>query len=408
MSGTVRPSAIPTAPVALLDEEEVAAIVRDLARELGGPRAARAVTPTASLEREVGLGSIERVELLTRIEEASGLELSDRFLLLDSARDLAAALPSARAAGLAVDAPVAAEPSASIAAPPPAAVATGALEHRDVAASHRRGPMAASAVASHLRHAIAATARVAYVVYLVPAWMLAIVLTVPPLWMLSRVLPAGARVRRLTRFACRLALAITGCRVRVDGAERVPDGDAVVFAANHTSFADVPALAAAIPRDFVFVAMQEIMRWPVVSGFVRRSLHPTVDRWHPQRSVADAAAIQRRLRDGDAVLFFPEGGFGAARGLRPLRLGAFEAAAVTGAALVPVALRGGRHVLPAGARLPRPGRIDVWIGEPLFADGDDWRAVVDLRDRAADAIAAHADEPRFDLAPQPPVAEEPV
>ena len=83
------------------DEERVLRIVRELARELGGARAA-AVTPTASLERETGLGSLERVELLTRIESATGRELGDRFLLMDSVREIVLALPSAPASGRAI------------------------------------------------------------------------------------------------------------------------------------------------------------------------------------------------------------------------------------------------------------------------------------------------------------------
>lgn len=43
--------------------ERVLAVLRELALELGGPRALRAVSPTASLEREVGLGSLERHSL---------------------------------------------------------------------------------------------------------------------------------------------------------------------------------------------------------------------------------------------------------------------------------------------------------------------------------------------------------
>src|SRR5262249_44543471 len=70
-------------------------VVRELARELGGDRAASAATATASLEREVGLGSIERVELLMRLEVALGRELDDRFLLLDTPREIARAVATA-------------------------------------------------------------------------------------------------------------------------------------------------------------------------------------------------------------------------------------------------------------------------------------------------------------------------
>jgi fatty-acyl-CoA synthase len=72
--------------------EGVLEVVRFLARETGGPRAERAVSEHASLEREVGLGSLERVELLARLEQTFGRALDDRCLQLDTASSLAAAL----------------------------------------------------------------------------------------------------------------------------------------------------------------------------------------------------------------------------------------------------------------------------------------------------------------------------
>lgn len=81
------------------------------------------------------------------------------------------------------------------------------------------------------------------------------------------------------------------------------------------------------------------------------------------------------------------------RGLKPLRLGAFQAAVAAGAPIVPIALRGTREVLPAGARVPRPRRVHVWIGAPMRAEADGWRAAVGLREQASEAIAAHSGEP---------------
>ena len=72
--------------------ENVLEVVRGLARETGGDRAGRAAAPDASLDREVGLGSLERVELLVRLERAFGRPLDDRYLQLDTAADLARAL----------------------------------------------------------------------------------------------------------------------------------------------------------------------------------------------------------------------------------------------------------------------------------------------------------------------------
>lgn len=98
-------------------EERVLEIVRELALELGGRRAGLAVNPGASLEREVGLGSLERVELLVRLEAAFGRNLGERFLTLDT--------PAAVALAIAEASPVEAE---RLAAPAPRVSAAARVE----------------------------------------------------------------------------------------------------------------------------------------------------------------------------------------------------------------------------------------------------------------------------------------
>src|SRR5205814_10688065 len=90
---TMSQAAAPPAAAAVADvEARVLEVVRALAEELGGARAAHAVAPSASLEREVGLGSLERVELLLRLENAFGRALDDRFLQADTPAAIAGLL----------------------------------------------------------------------------------------------------------------------------------------------------------------------------------------------------------------------------------------------------------------------------------------------------------------------------
>ncbi|HET8647006.1 MAG TPA: phosphopantetheine-binding protein, partial [Vicinamibacteria bacterium] len=70
-------------------------VVRALAAEAVGERAARAVHPEASLDRDVGLGSLERVELLLRLEDAFARRLPESCVALDTPRDLAQAVAAA-------------------------------------------------------------------------------------------------------------------------------------------------------------------------------------------------------------------------------------------------------------------------------------------------------------------------
>jgi fatty-acyl-CoA synthase len=69
-------------PVTQLDHtavrERVLEIVRGLLEELGSQGALPMLSPASHLDRDLGLGSLERVELLARLESAFGVRLPDR------------------------------------------------------------------------------------------------------------------------------------------------------------------------------------------------------------------------------------------------------------------------------------------------------------------------------------------
>jgi len=230
------------------------------------------------------------------------------------------------------------------------------------------------------------------------AWLaLALPLLLLPAWALAALVPSRRFAFALARFTARAALRLAGCRLEASGLDRLSRHGPLVLACNHASYADVAALLALLPIDALFVAKREALSFPIVGSFVRRCGHLTVDRWDAVQSIADAGLVARALGEGRKVLFFPEGTFVAATGLRPFRLGAFMAAARAGAPVVPLALRGTRLVMRGDSGVPRPGRISLWVGEPIQPEGTDMAALVALRARVADAIAAECGEPRLDL-----------
>jgi 1-acyl-sn-glycerol-3-phosphate acyltransferase len=193
----------------------------------------------------------------------------------------------------------------------------------------------------------------------------------------------------------------------MEGLENLPEHKPVILAANHSSYLDALVLLAHVPRDMGIVAKSEVLGWPIVGTFVRKAGHPTVDRWEFRKSVADSRAIARRLGTGEAVLFFPEGTFVRAAGLRPFRMGAFEIAGEADVPIVPVAISGTRRALPPGRPLPRPGHVRVWIGPALAPEGAAWPAVIGLRDKVFEAIAAECGEPKMEIVAGGPLRRSP-
>src|SRR6185436_1894382 len=75
------------------DASLVLDVVRGLVAELNPERLGRTIGLDDSLTRELALGSLERVELLLRLEQATGVHLDEAALAdADSPRQLLAAL----------------------------------------------------------------------------------------------------------------------------------------------------------------------------------------------------------------------------------------------------------------------------------------------------------------------------
>jgi 1-acyl-sn-glycerol-3-phosphate acyltransferase len=169
----------------------------------------------------------------------------------------------------------------------------------------------------------------------------------------------------LQSVASRLMLAALGCRYVVRGTWPPRDGRARVYVANHTSYLDIPLMLAALRRDFAFVTKDELLAWPVIGRVTRTGRHIPVDRGRAESRGAVVTRMVKTLRAGRSVLVFPEGTFSFDQGLRPFHRGAFHAAAATGCEVVPIATRGVGKVWPESEKFPRPGRVEVVVGEPL-------------------------------------------
>ncbi len=78
------------------DEERVLEVVRELVAELGQGAAVRSAGAASHLDRDLGLGSLERVELLLRLEKAFGTRLDEEVLAgAETVQDLIVALRAA-------------------------------------------------------------------------------------------------------------------------------------------------------------------------------------------------------------------------------------------------------------------------------------------------------------------------
>jgi 1-acyl-sn-glycerol-3-phosphate acyltransferase len=174
-------------------------------------------------------------------------------------------------------------------------------------------------------------------------------------------------------------IVMVGCRllwgIRWKNREYIPSSGGVIIAANHQTYIDPFWIAAQVKRPVRFLAWDAAFSWPVVGYFLR-----LFGAWPLHLEGTDPKPIRQSLqfiRDGGAVMIFPEGGRGNPDGtMRKFKAGAVRMAMEAGVPILPVTIRGGELIWPSTRRFPRFGRVEI-IYHPLFNvepdGGDDQR-----------------------------------
>ena len=202
-------------------------------------------------------------------------------------------------------------------------------------------------------------------------------------------------VRRVSLPTWILPLARVFVWLRVEGLEHLRGLDGpVVFAANHQSHMDTPAILAALParwryRVAVAMAKEFFKAHFFPDGFGRRARFTNSLNYYlaslffnafplPQREAGTRQTLRYigdLFSDGQSLLIFPEGKRTLAGEINTFQAGIGMIGARLGVPVVPVRLDGLERVLHQKARMATPGKVRVAFGEPLHLRGDDYRAL---------------------------------
>ena len=153
-------------------------------------------------------------------------------------------------------------------------------------------------------------------------------------------------------------------KIEFVGVENIPANGGVVIAANHQSYIDPFWLSLQIKRPIRYLAWSAAFKWPIAGRCLI-----WLGAWPLALEGSDPAAIRRSLqwlRDGGAVVIFPEGGRSTPDGaLDRFKAGAVRIAMEADVPILPVTIRGGNRVWPRGWRLPHLAKVVV-VYHPLY------------------------------------------
>jgi 1-acyl-sn-glycerol-3-phosphate acyltransferase len=357
-------------------ETQVLGIISDLLRELGNPAAGATLKASASLDSDLGLGSIERVELLSRLERSLGVTIPETAIA--EAKTVEDVIVSA-AGALGNESIDTVDVTGSCSSP---AASESPAENQATA-------NAISAEQPLFRRILEAI----YGVYAATVFFVWVLLT----WLVLLLMPRGRLAAHMTSVALRIYFRVIGCRIDLQGREHMDAYGACIYVSNHTSYSDVPVVMALFEMNYHFVAKSEINDMPFIGTFLRRLGHFAFERSKLRARSRQVEQMEKTLLRGESLFVFAEGTFTAQPGVRPFQSGAFRAAVKTGRPIVPVALRGARRFLRDGTFLPKPSRITVTVCPALVPsgapNGRDLAEVLRLRDESRRIISSHSGEP---------------
>ncbi len=178
------------------------------------------------------------------------------------------------------------------------------------------------------------------------------------------------------------ALVNTLYRVRVDGAQHIPEEGAVLLVCNHVSFMDPLLLMANLRRPARFVMYYKIFNIPLLRFVFRTAKAIPIAGYKEDAAVLQQAydAIDDALAAGEVVCIFPEGGLTFDGAIAPFRPGVEKILARRPVTVVPMALRGlwgsvwsRRDSMLRRARLPRRfrARVELVVDLPMLPDQAD-------------------------------------
>jgi 1-acyl-sn-glycerol-3-phosphate acyltransferase len=164
----------------------------------------------------------------------------------------------------------------------------------------------------------------------------------------------------LTRLARLLTRLLIGSRFHLRGIANVPANGPLLIVSNHVGAVDPVIIGGWTPRPVWFMAKAELFTgaWT----WLMRAYHafPVV------RHSADRTALRRAfdlLKQGSAVVLFPEGHRSDSASLLRAEPGAGFIARRSGAPLLPIAISGTQNIIGRHQLLPRRADVEMTFGE---------------------------------------------
>lgn len=167
------------------------------------------------------------------------------------------------------------------------------------------------------------------------------------------------------KFALIIVGHLAGVKLTVKGREKVPENEAVLYAANHSGFFDVVMGLPLVKGRTAFISKKE-NRFPILTQYMNFTHGMFFDRDDMKQGMKVILDSIELIKGGTSIFIFPEGTRTKTGELNPFKEGSFKIASKTGCKVVPVAITGTAEIFENHLPWVKAGKVNITFGDPFI------------------------------------------
>lgn len=174
--------------------------------------------------------------------------------------------------------------------------------------------------------------------------------------------------QKMAKLCFTIVLFFAGTKRKVIGLDNIPKNEAVLYAANHRGFADIPVGYITLPTLTGFVAKKEMSKVPLMSWWMRNLNCLFLDRENLKEGLKTILKGVEYIKEGYSMFIMPEGTRSQNDEMLPFKEGSMKMSEKTGCAIIPVAITNADAVFERQAPWVKKATVIMHYGQPIYPD----------------------------------------
>jgi len=173
----------------------------------------------------------------------------------------------------------------------------------------------------------------------------------------------------MARLWARGTIYTTGAKCTVEGLENITHSGPFVVMGSHRSHMDVPVAIRYLPFLFGFIVKEELMKVPIFRSAMLTIGCVAVSRGKSRNDHSVLDSVAADVAKGKNILIFPEGTRSINEDFLPFKKGGIITAIKAGVPILPIAMSGTNHIIPAKNHTISSGSVLLSIGASIPTEG---------------------------------------